>query len=174
MNLGLATLLRVFIGLVEWGLHLGADGLHEQARLVDVAGSACCLARLGADMSRVLASAAKHLLRYRVFGQTLGNRFLGDDSRDNLAFELLLCHVVFRRGWLSDQIAKVWFSALGLNLEVVCADLARPLARLEGGSLDTGGTLARLKLASLPVAACRLVVRTQADPIVTVLILHQS
>ena len=43
----------------------------------------------------------------------------------------------------------------------MCADLARPLARLEGGPLDTGGgALARLKLASLPVTARRLVVRT--------------
>lgn len=80
MNLGLATLLRFFIGLVEWGLHLGADGLHEQASLVYVAGSACCLARLCADMSHVLPSAVEHLLRYRALGQTLGDRLLGDDS----------------------------------------------------------------------------------------------
>ena len=126
-------------------------------------------------MTRVLASAVEHFLWYRALCQTLGDRLLGDDSRNNLTFELLLCHIVLRRGRLSDQIAKVWLSALGLNLEVGSADLARPLAGLEGRSLDTGGgTLTRLKLASLPVAARSLVVRAQADPIVAVLILHQS
>lgn len=100
LNLG-----RAFarLALIVRRLHLSVD-LHEQTGFVNVAGSTCRFARLGAQVAVVLARLdVEHLLVNLVLGQALGDCLLRNDARyDHLSLKLvLLCRIVLCRSWLT-------------------------------------------------------------------------
>ena len=72
-------------------LHLGADSLHKQAGLIDIACSwpSACFARLRAEVPTI-STRAEHLLRDRALGEALCDGFFGYNARDYLPFKLLL------------------------------------------------------------------------------------
>lgn len=72
-------------------LHLGADSLHKQAGLIDIACSwpSACFARLRAEVPTI-STRAEHLLRDRALGEALCDGFFGYNARDYLSFKLLL------------------------------------------------------------------------------------
>ena len=112
-------------------VHLRADGLHEQASLVDIACrcNPTGFARLRAQVPSICR--AEHLRRDRALCQALGYSFLGDNTGNYLPLQLLLRHVVLSGGGLPDQVAKVWLATQGLHFEIGGPYFACSFARFE-------------------------------------------
>ena len=72
-------------------LHLGADSLHKEACLIDIAHSwpSTHFTRLRAEMPAI-STCSEHLLWDRVLGEALCDCFLSYNAGDYLSFKLLL------------------------------------------------------------------------------------